>query len=494
MDSNNNNIYIWKISELSQAVKSTIEDTFDYVRVRGEISKPSFPSSGHIYFSLKDENSLLNAIIWKFSAAKTTLKPEEGLEVICSGKLTTFPGSSRYQIIIQTIEIAGEGALLKQLEIRRKKFLEEGLFDQSNKRKLPQMPKCIGVITSPTGAVIQDILHRITERWPCRVIIAPVSVQGKSATKEIVKAIDLFDKMSLKSYLQKPDIIIIARGGGSVEDLWSFNEEDVVRAVFKSKTPIISAIGHETDTTLIDYVSDKRAPTPTAAAEFATPIRSELFALILENESRMERSLSNIFEKSLSFLKFNLKLFKNPEVFLNEPFQRLDIIFDKLENIKNELFSNKRILLLSINNRFPLLENISSKSEFLLQTIISEMKNNIITRLNSKLMHYFQFNRSFNIDLLESKIKTYENDIEGKFHIIENLFLNRFKNKYEKLSAISRLLEAGDIFNILKRGFILATDKKGKRISVIKDLPLSEELNLIFSDGRASVKITDIEI
>ena len=227
------NSKVWEIKELSQAIKNTIENSFEFVKIKGEISKPSFPSSGHIYFSLKDETSLINATIWKWSLANIGLMPEEGLEVICSGKLTTYPGRSSYQINISKIEHAGEGALLKQLEERKKKFFSEGYFNEDLKKKIPSFPKCIGVITSMQGAVIEDILETIQDRWPCKVVIYSVPVQGVSAASKICKGIEYFNSIE-NDQRSKPDTLIIARGGGSVEDLWTFNEEIIIKSVFNS--------------------------------------------------------------------------------------------------------------------------------------------------------------------------------------------------------------------------------------------------------------------
>ena len=274
----NINSKIWNIKELSQAIKNTIENSFEYVRIRGEISKPSFPSSGHIYFSLKDDSSIINATVWKWTTTNIGIKPEEGLEVICTGKLTTYSGRSSYQINVSKIEHAGEGALLKKLEERKKYFFEKGYFNDEIKKKLPLYPTCVGVITSLQGSVIEDILETFRGRWPCKIIIYSVPVQGLKAAEKISSSIDYFN--NLHDPRKKPDLLIIARGGGSVEDLWAFNEEILIEKVFKSKLPIVSAIGHETDTTLIDMVSDIRAPTPTKAAVIVTPNKADILSKI----------------------------------------------------------------------------------------------------------------------------------------------------------------------------------------------------------------------
>ena len=266
------------VSELSSALKRTVEDTFGHVRVRGEISGFRGPhSSGHCYFALKDENAKIEAVIWKFAHARMRFKPQEGLEVIATGKLTTYPGSSKYQIVIEAIEPAGIGALMALMEERKKKLAAEGLFDEARKQLLPWLPEVIGVVTSPTGAVIRDILHRLEDRFPRRVLVWPVNVQGEGSAEQIAAAIRGFNALPEAGRIPRPDLLIVARGGGSLEDLWSFNEEIVVRAAAESMIPLISAVGHETDITLIDFAADRRAPTPTAAAEMAVPVRSELF-------------------------------------------------------------------------------------------------------------------------------------------------------------------------------------------------------------------------
>src|SRR5690242_9167787 len=271
-----NNLVEWTVSELSAALKRTVEDAYGFVRVRGEVSgfKGASPS-GHCYFRLKDDKAVIEAVIWKGSFARMRLKPEEGLDVIVTGRLTTFPGSSKYQIVIETLEPAGLGALMALLEERKKKLAAEGLFDAARKQLLPFLPCVIGVITSPTGAVIRDILHRLADRFPREVLVWPVKVQGEGSAEQVAAAIHGFNAFPL-GRIPRPDVIIVARGGGSLEDLWSFNEEIVVRAAAASMIPLISAVGHETDVTLIDFASDKRAPTPTAAAEMVVPVRAEL--------------------------------------------------------------------------------------------------------------------------------------------------------------------------------------------------------------------------
>ncbi len=286
------NAYEFSVSELSMALKRTVEDTYGYVRVRGELGRVSRPASGHLYLDLKDDKSVLNGVIWKGVASRLKVKPEQGLEVVCTGKLTTFPGQSRYQIVIESMELAGVGALMALLEQRKKVLTAEGLFDPAKKQPLPFLPEIIGVVTSPSGAVIRDILHRLRDRFPRHVLVWPVRVQGEQSAEEVTAAIKGFNGLKPGGPVPRPDLLIVARGGGSLEDLWSFNEEIVVRAAAASDIPLISAVGHETDTTLIDFASDQRAPTPTAAAEMAVPVRADLVARVLDNARRLVRAES----------------------------------------------------------------------------------------------------------------------------------------------------------------------------------------------------------
>src|ERR1700726_1351815 len=281
------NIREWTVSELSAALRKTVEDAFGYVRVRGEISGyRGAHSSGHCYFALKDDSAKIEAVVWKTAYARMRIKPEEGLEVIVTGRLTTYPGQSKYQIVVETLEPAGLGALMALLEERKKRLAGEGLFDAARKRRLPYLPEVIGVITAPTGAVIRDILHRLADRFARHVIVWPVRVQGEGAAEQVAAAIRGFNALPAAGPIARPDLIIVARGGGSLEDLWSFNEESVVRAAAESMIPLISAVGHETDVTLIDFAADRRAPTPTAAAEMAVPVRADLIAELMSKARR----------------------------------------------------------------------------------------------------------------------------------------------------------------------------------------------------------------
>ena len=328
------NLPEFTVSEISAALKRTVGDAYGHVRVRGEISRPSMPGSGHIYFTLKDESAVIDAVCWRGTAGRLSVRPEEGMEVIATGRLTTFAGRSKYQIVVEALELAGEGALLKLLEERRRRLAAEGLFAEQTKRPLPFLPDVIGVVTSPTGAVIRDILHRLADRFPRRVLVWPVLVQGEGAAEQVAAAIEGFNALEPGGPVPRPDLLIVARGGGSLEDLMAFNEEIVVRAAAASDIPLISAVGHETDTTLIDFASDRRAPTPTAAAEMAVPVRSELAATVLDLERRSVAGMARLFEERRVRIEGLGRGLGDPMRLLEGAIQRLD---DRAERLLRAL-------------------------------------------------------------------------------------------------------------------------------------------------------------
>src|SRR6185437_11041491 len=319
------------VSELSQALKRNIEQNFSYVRVRGEISGLKRHSSGHVYLTLKDEDANLDGVIWRGTVGRIQLQPADGMEVVCTGRLTTYPSRSRYQLVIESVELAGVGALLKLFEDRRKKLAAEGLFDEARKKKLPYLPDVIGVVTSPTGAVIRDILHRLADRFPRHVLLWPVAVQGEGAAQQVAAAIAGFNALPTGGAVPRPDLLIVARGGGSLEDLMAFNEEIVVRAAAASAIPLISAVGHETDTTLIDYASDRRAPTPTAAAEMAVPVRLDLVAELGGKTARLAGGLARLLGERRLRLAGLARGLPDPQDLLGAAAQRLD---DRSERLR----------------------------------------------------------------------------------------------------------------------------------------------------------------
>ena len=326
----NGNAKAYSVSELAFALKRTLEESYGFVRLRGELSKITRHASGHCYLTLKDERAAIDGVIWKGQVRTLAVQPQQGMEVIVTGKITTYPASSKYQIVIETMEPAGIGALLAQLERLKAKLAAEGLFAAERKRPLPASPAVVGVITSPTGAVIRDILHRIRDRWPCHVLVWPVVVQGDQAARQVAAAIAGFNAMPAGGATPRPDVLIVARGGGSVEDLWPFNDEALARAAAASEIPLISAVGHETDTTLIDFVSDRRAPTPTAAAEMATPVLAELKAAVADRDSRLVRSMERLRETLRNRLAAAARGLPRPADILALAQQRFDLAAGRL--------------------------------------------------------------------------------------------------------------------------------------------------------------------
>jgi exodeoxyribonuclease VII large subunit len=374
----------FSVSELSGALKRMIEGEFSHVRIRGEVGRVARPASGHLYFDLKDDKSVIAAVTWKGQAAKLATQPEEGLEVVATGKITTFAGQSRYQMIVSGMAVAGVGALMAQLEKRKKALAAEGLFDASRKQDIPYLPEVIGVVTSPSGAVIRDILHRLRDRFPRKVIIWPVAVQGEKCAPEVTAAIEGFNKMTPGGAMPRPDLIIVARGGGSIEDLWGFNEEAVVRAAFASDIPLISAVGHETDTTLIDYVSDLRAPTPTAAAEHAVPVRADLMGWISSMEERRVRSLAASLENKRQRLRDLGRALPNPAEMVAMQGQRLDMLGDRLPRALTAAATAKRSRLVqaSAGLRPQALSNQVTQKKEVLDRLLKNLNTNAKTSVD----------------------------------------------------------------------------------------------------------------
>jgi exodeoxyribonuclease VII large subunit len=388
----------YTVTELSLALKKVVETGFSRVRVRGEISGLKRHTSGHVYFALKDQDAVLDGVCWRGSFQALSLTPQEGMEVIATGRLTTYPGRSKYQIIVEAMELAGEGALLKLVEERKRRLAAEGLFDEARKKPLPFLPHLIGIVTSPTGAVIKDILHRLADRFPLPVLLWPVAVQGGEASSQITNAIKGFNQLP-----QKPDLLIVARGGGSLEDLWAFNEENVVRAVAESQIPIISAVGHETDVTLIDFAADKRAPTPTAAAEFAVPVRSHLVQMLQQYDSQLSNRLDHnltLYESHIAALRRGLPPI---ESWLDNHAQKLDDWFERLEGAERRFLQQQTLALAPLVQRLsPALENVLHKGEQKFEALSQLLESYSYTRT---LERGFTFITGPNNALIASKLK-----------------------------------------------------------------------------------------
>ena len=438
------NLPEFSVTELSAALKRMVEDQFAFVRVRGEISGLKFHSSGHVYFDLKDDKAVLNAVIWRGSVGRLRIRPEAGMEVICTGKLSTYAGSSRYQIIVEQVELAGLGALMALLEERRKKLAAEGLFDAARKKKLPFLPEVIGVVTSPTGAVIRDIMHRLEARFPRRVLLWPVAVQGEKAAGEIAAAITGFNAFGGKLHrnLPRPDLIIVARGGGSVEDLMAFNDEAVVRAAAASAIPLISAVGHETDTTLIDFAADMRAPTPTAAAELAVPVRAELLAQTLDFERRFVRCFSKGMEDRRRHLAQLVRVLPRADSLFATPRQRLDAATDKLQH--------------------ALRRNLQ----------IHQVK---FSRAGAQLRER----------MLKDRMAVYGERVAALGERTTRAERARLAQDGRRLTGLVRLLESVSHKSVLERGFALVRGEDGAVRRRAASLKPGESLTLTFADGDA---------
>jgi exodeoxyribonuclease VII large subunit len=424
------------VSEISGAIKRVVEGNFEHVRVRGEISGLSRPKSGHIYLSLKDESSVLRSVCWKGVAQRLQVQPEDGLEVIATGKITTYAGSSNYQLVIDSLEVAGEGALMALLEKRKKELAAEGLFDSERKKPIPLFPQKIGVVTSPTGAVIRDIIHRISDRFPLNIILAPVKVQGQGAAEEIAAAINLFANMN-----DKPDILIVGRGGGSLEDLWCFNEEIVVRAAANCNIPIISAVGHETDWTLMDLVADMRAPTPTGAAEMAT-------------------------QYTIADLRFTISDFSN-----------------RISQGVNQLLQNHQRNLDGLIRGLPKLDEIIGNYIQRLDDWAERLGNSLpafLEKLQSKL-------KSFQLrpQILRKDIENQNKQLKSLSERLDNSYKNFLETRNSKLETTTKLFESLNYKNVLKRGFALVKGQDGKLIA--NAATVQDKMIIEFNDGQVEV-------
>ena len=479
----------FSVSEISNAIKRLIEEEFSYVRIRGEIGRVSLPRSGHVYLDLKDEKSVIAGVIWKGVADKLMTKPEEGMEVIARGRVTTFGGQSKYQIIIDDLRPAGVGALMAMLEKRKKQFQAEGIFNQEHKKPLPFLPEIIGVITSPSGAVIKDILHRLSDRFPRKVTLWPVAVQGDNCAREVSRAIDGFNSLTVQNPRIAPDLIIVARGGGSIEDLWGFNEELVVRSAFKSTIPLISAIGHETDTTLLDYVADVRAPTPSAAAEMAVPVRHELLALIDANEARLSRALSQVLlNRSQRLLDISRSL---PRVFglLEGPTQRLDSISTRLPISLTSGVKLKKSRLFELSTGIKptslIMRLENSQSKFELQAKQLKTLLGYCIDLRKQTLGSL-FSRIENLSL-KREILHEQKNLKDLSLRIRKAYEMSLTNLETKLQAIDRLRETLGYRETLNRGY--AVIRSGDNVITEKAKALYEtNLSIEFWDGELPIK------
>ncbi|QEE09577.1 exodeoxyribonuclease VII large subunit [Bartonella kosoyi] len=433
------NVAEFTVSEIAGALKRVVEEKFGYVRVRGEISGyRGAHASGHAYFALKDDKARLEAVIWRGSLEKLKFPPEEGMEVIAVGKLTTYPGSSKYQIVIEALEPTGVGALMTLLENRKKRFAEEGLFDAAKKKPLPYMPRIIGVVTSPTGAVIRDIIHRISDRFPLHILVWPVRVQGETSGSEVAAAVEGFNALASGGLIPKPDLIIVARGGGSLEDLWGFNDEAVVRAVYASDLPVISAVGHETDWTLIDYVADWRAPTPTGAAEKAVPVKLDLEVCVASLGARLRKGLARSFDFHQQKLCAARRGLPSTDQLFALPRRGFDEISSRLQRALCVSYDKKRFSFHALH-----------------------------LRLSPRL-------------LKSEKAQRHTKEYTARLY---RAFMRSVEKQRAALELACRLLKSTSYQNILERGFVLALGQDHKPIKRLAQFPESGQINLRFFDG-----------
>jgi exodeoxyribonuclease VII large subunit len=480
----------YSVSELSQALKRTVEDAYSYVRVRGEISGFKRAASGHLYMALKDESANLDAVCWRGVAGKLAIKPEDGMEVIASGRLTTYPGRSKYQIVIDSIELAGEGALLKMLEDRRKALAAEGLFDETRKQAIPFLPEVIGVVTSPTGAVIRDILHRLDDRFPRHVLLAPVLVQGDGAAAQIAAAIEGFNNLDPAHDTPRPDVLIVARGGGSLEDLWAFNEEIVVRAAAASAIPLISAVGHETDTTLIDFAADRRAPTPTAAAEMAVPVRAELVETVLDAARRMVGSMRRIVEDRRLRIEGLARGLPDVTSLLGVQMQRLDGTVERLGNARSAIVAQREqdVALLAARLKSPgqIVDDASRRVESEGRALQTAM----IRRLDRQEDRY---------DGLVGRLAfaPIGRVVEGAGRVMADLaprlmqtMQRRIDDGERRLANLSGLLESYSTEHVLARGYAIVRDEKGGPITLAKGARPGEAIKIEFADDKIDAVVS----
>jgi exodeoxyribonuclease VII large subunit len=481
------------VSELSGALKRAIEDQFGFVRLRGEISNfRGQHSSGHCYFSLKDANARIDAVIWKGTYARLRTKPQEGLEVIATGKVTTFPGKSSYQIVIEQLEPAGLGALMALLEERRKKLAAEGLFDEARKKALPFLPRVIGIVTSPTGAVIRDILHRLSDRFPRRVLVWPVRVQGETSAAEVAAAIRGFNALAPQGAVPRPDLLIVARGGGSLEDLWSFNEEAVLRAAADSLIPLISAIGHETDWTLLDLVADLRAPTPTGAAEKAVPVRAELLADLANFSRRHDSAALRLLDRKRSDLRALARALPGPETLLATPRQRLDRAGDRLRAALAAAMARRQ---LTLANSSRLLARHAPHAELQrasgrLHTLafrLSGARAGLVERRRERLA-------TLGARLAAASLSRWallRNELHGqderRLALAARLgaaMAAALGRRRERLIHSEQMLAAVGYQEVLRRGFALVRDHNDAAVRSVAQAPEGARLTLQFADGK----------
>jgi exodeoxyribonuclease VII large subunit len=483
------NLTEYSVSELSGSIKRTVETAFDQVRVRGEISGYRGPhSSGHAYFSLKDDRARIDAVIWKGTMGRLKFRPEEGMEVVATGKVTTFPGSSKYQIVIDTLEPAGAGALMALIEERKRRLGAEGLFDAGRKQLLPFLPRTIGVVTSPTGAVIRDILHRISDRFPVHVLVWPVKVQGEGSGDEVARAIRGFNALESGGPISRPDVLIVARGGGSLEDLWSFNDEAVVRAAADSEIPLISAVGHETDWTLIDYAADVRAPTPTGAAEMAVPVKADLDAQVAGLGARLAAAKNRQMDQRRQALRSLMRAFPSLDQLLALPRRRFDEAAGSLGRCLEVtvLGKRQRFERVGAGLRPDILSNRIVQAR---QRLGHDMER--LRRMTERLLDQssLRLNRTaVALDGMPARMRAdharRRDRLENLSRHADNALTHRLKRERQSLAAQDRILQSLAYKNVLKRGYAVVWGGDDHVLTTAQAVTSGETLTIEFADGR----------
>jgi exodeoxyribonuclease VII large subunit len=451
------------VSELSAAIKRTLESGFERVRVRGEISGFKRAASGHLYLQLKDEAAAIKAVVWRSAAARLGLSPEDGMEVVATGRITSYAERSEYQLVIERLELAGLGALLKMLEERKKKLAAEGLFDAARKRPLPLLPNVIGVVTSPSGAVIRDILHRLEDRFPRHVLLWPVLVQGEGAAQQVANAIRGFNALTVGGKVPRPDVLIVARGGGSLEDLMAFNEEIVVRAAAASEIPLISAVGHETDTTLIDFASDRRAPTPTAAAEMAVPVRADLIAEVSQCGHRLARAAARQLAEQRLMVEGLARGLPDPVRLIQEKLQQLDAWIERRDNAQRAFFDRRRDALHALAGRLRTPRDQIASMKSALAYAVSHLATSV----------------SAAIDRSGRRLDN------ASAHLRPKLLRDLIERRSDALASCAALLDSYSYEHVLKRGFALVRGADDEPLTSVAALSSGMPVTLQFHDGRA---------
>lgn len=483
------NAHEYSVGEISGAVKRTLEGEFGRVRVRGEVGRTMLARSGHLYFDLKDDRSVLASVSWKGSVARMKIRPEEGMEVVATGRITTFPGQSKYQLIVEEVAPAGVGALMAMLEKRKAMLSAEGLFAPERKRSLPYLPRVIGVVTSPQGAVIRDILHRLRDRFPREVLVWPVAVQGDACAPQVTRAIRGFNAIEPGGVIPRPDLIIVARGGGSLEDLWGFNEESVVRAAFESAIPLISAVGHETDTTLIDYASDRRAPTPTAAAELAVPVRLELLASVEASGARLVRAAGQGVALRQQRLRDLSRALPRVEELVERPAQRLDDLSGRLERALKGRIERRR-------------ERFGGLAARLGPQVLSRLLRDRSERLgaqNARLAAALQgpvrvaardlgkLDVRLRPELVARRVDKGARDATVLFGRMSSAGTRQVGDWRKRLDGLERMRQTLGYTETLARGYAVVRDGAGSVLMTKANAEAARGLEIEFRDGRFSV-------